>query len=336
MSLYMCARSARANSNFQVSQFTLIDDTLTPSWHASIGEDLFVLTRDSAAHHGMPGHDLWTLRLRHGGHFSGRTWSYSEIKVTEIPLHARTSALSAGGWQCWSESPFLSARDVLRAEAFPERNVFGDGEVFCYPEKRGVCHAWSFSVSQVEGGSNNGLFAALDEDLFFTRFEFDLESSRYCVAFDTEGASYENMRTPRDRRSNEISLGAWTAPTSVCGDFRPLHELSAAWMRLVRFYERTPRSLDETEQRPRRAPVRGYTSWYLHYDAITEDILSAHRHSSARPPGAHLSTRRRVSSAHWRLADAVKRIPKRHCSYCRGRQSQWPRARHLVRSLHSA
>jgi alpha-galactosidase len=289
MSFYLCALSAKApfpnaatehgdtprsrETEEHVARFVRSSSS-SHIWEASLptGERFF-LQRDSAASRGAPGHDIWTLRALRQSLVSGRPWAFQELKISELPLHPGTEAVAAGGWQCWSESPLVGRGDVLRAEAFPERAVFGDDALFRYPERRGEPHAWSFSTSQVEGGTRNGLFGAFDEDLFFTRFEFNLPLARYAVAFDTAGAAVETLRTLHDRGTNDITLGAWLAPCQECADFAPLHCLTAAWMALVRAHSRTPRALAESEQAARRVPLRGYTSWYLHYNAITEDVL---------------------------------------------------------------
>lgn len=243
-------------------------------WEATLSSgECFVLERTSADAFGVPEHSLWSLRVRRDTLSAATPWPFLELKVAELPLHPRTEAAVAGGWQCWSESPLLGPSDTLRNETFPEREVFGDSHLFRSRERPGEVHAWSFSTTQVAGGTRNGLFAAVDEDLFFARFEFDLKLGRWSVALDTAGAALENIRTPQDRGSADVSLAAWLAPQETNAHFAPLHTLTAAWMRLVREKSRTPRSLPESAQALRRVPLRGYTSWYMHYNSITESIL---------------------------------------------------------------
>jgi alpha-galactosidase len=283
MSIYLCAKESGGRERNErlvplpPDQARLIAEA-DHAWTACIDDIPFLLTRESAARHGASGHDVWTLKLRRTELRSGTFWKWDELRLAELPLHPNLETALANGWQCWSESPILGAAEVLRREAFPERACFGDDPLFPYPERPGQPHAWSFSYGQVaarNGGRGVGLFAALDEDLFFTRFEFDLPSRRLAIALDTEGAAFENIRTPRDRGSPYLTLGAWLVPSPACAAFGSLSRLAQAWMRLVREHERVPRSVSEEERGPLRVPVRGYTSWYLHYNAIDERTLGA-------------------------------------------------------------
>jgi hypothetical protein len=274
MSLYLSAIDNQHKEHFTGLKSTFAHG----AWHHEgilLGLS-FTVVQESAARLGFPGAELFTLRLVRHEIPQGSPWNLVELKISEMALHPQTLAVHAGGYQCWSESPMVPKTGILRNEKFPDRKMFGDAPFYTSPERPGQAHSWSYSYSEISGQpahSGNGFFAALDEELFQARFEFDIPASRFAIAFDTEGASYQYIRTPLDRGTPNLTLSAWIAPHPATVTFPALSESFATLARIYRKYERSPHPMPEKEQAPRRAPIRGYTSWYLHYNAISEEIL---------------------------------------------------------------
>lgn len=232
-----------------------------------VGKVRFVL-ESCAAPPDLPNCRMWTLRLEEDGLPKGDApWPYRWIRIQGLPLHRNTQAALANGYQCWSSSPMVGRQDVLNTEPFEQRRYYGDTLFYTYAQRPGVFHSWSFSYSCLEDGRSNPLFAAVDEDLFFTAFEFDLTHASLAIALDCEGARLATMRHPT-QPGGSLILGRWILPDPRETAFAPLSDAVKSWMTLVRKHERIPRSFSTREQRQRSGRVQGYTSWYYRYNAI--------------------------------------------------------------------
>jgi hypothetical protein len=237
------------------------------------GKACFTLHKKPGDTFGFPGSEYWTLEFLDPNLKEGDFFPYSWIRIAEIPLHAHTNAALANGFQCWTESPLLGEKDILRKEAFSDRTMFGDDEIYNYAERIGVFHSWSFSYSCLENNTkNNPFFATCDEDLFHSVFEFDLAAKRFHIALETQGVQIENLQR-RNPSTGALILGSWIVPTERAEHFIPLCEASKNWRTLIQKEERIPRKVNLSEQLSRMDRVKGYTSWYYHYNAITEQIL---------------------------------------------------------------
>ena len=271
------AFDARATSSPSGAPFNRVEEGVYQAamrYGGNVKPLVFTLSITPADQAGFLGSELWVLALdaRTIPHDFG--WPFRYLKICGHDLHPDTAAALANGYQCWSESPLLGKNDKLAPEQFKEREVFGDSEFYAYANTPGNFHSWNFSYSCLNQGSSNPFFAGFDEDLFFTAFEFDLQNLSVAVAMETQGASLVHIRTPFDRGTHMITLGGFVMPRPDATKFAPLNVAAQNWMRLVRKFERVPRGVPAEEFASRMHKVRGYTSWYYHYNAISEAVLS--------------------------------------------------------------
>ena len=216
----------------------------------------------------LPTHLIWELRYQADPGSS--PLALVSITLQNLDLPPTETQAVANGIQCWTESPLLNSDETLFNESIPSRQIFGDHHILKSPETPGEIHSWSFSYSISAQRANPLLFAALDEDLFLSAFVFHFSKGTYDLFLDCE----------RHVLKETGLLGAWILPLSSASNTNlpGISDQAKIWLNKVRSYERHPRCLSEPEQSLRRKPVRGYTSWYLHYNSITGEIL---RHNLA-------------------------------------------------------
>lgn len=237
----------------------------------------FVLKRRALDQDGLPGMQLWTLAAAQDSDLNEQSLGkYGYLRIGGFSLHPSTSAALSNGYQCWSEAPFVGKDTVLPREQFRDRFPYGDGEFYLYRQEPGVFHSWSFSYGAIEGVDNNSFFGALREDLFYSAFEFNLRGESIGIALDVEGASWDTSKFSLQTILGEEMwiVGEWIIPDPQAVSFLPLSEMAERWMQMVRdreFYPRSTFSNEEYEERRRR--VKGYTSWYYHYNRISEKLL---------------------------------------------------------------
>jgi hypothetical protein len=201
----------------------------------------------------------------------------------ELPNHINTCL--ANGFQCWTESPLLTSQHVLKNESIPERRIFGDDALVRSSESPGQFQSWSFSYASPEPW----FWGALCEDHFLTAFLFDMQNHTFGIHLDTEGS--EHFCQTLGEHKGPTRLGAFLIPTfslsnktkerlGISDKIKPspkfppaLYTSAQAWMNLVRRYEYVPRHMPEPKLRERCKPIVGYTSWYLHYNKITDELL---------------------------------------------------------------
>jgi alpha-galactosidase len=188
-------------------------------------------------------------------------------------MHATAESALANGYQCWSESPVLGRKDVLDPETFPEREVFGDSGIYRYAQMAGHFHSWSMTYTSLEGTAHNAFYGALDEDLFQSVFEVNLEDRTLDIALECEGADFSRIRSPRDNQQDDKLLGAWLLAEPSNFFLPEISTVSKLWMKLIRHYERIPRGETQEEFLGHMSPLRGYTSWYHRYNNISEQTL---------------------------------------------------------------
>jgi alpha-galactosidase len=212
----------------------------------------------------MPTHQMWELKiLQSANHLR----PLKSISILNFPLGADEDQCLANGLQCWTESPLLLKHESLLNETIPARAIFGDHNILQSSERSGEIHSWSFSYTNAQHRTHSWLYAALCEDSFLSAFQFHFKKQTFDIFIDCEGFS------------GNVSLGRWIFPVSNLNHTEqnqltlPLHEQVKNWMTWVRHFEEHPRSLTENMQKPRRVPIKGYTSWYLHYNKINETIL---------------------------------------------------------------
>ena len=257
----------------------------------------FRLLRHDASAFGLPGSSLWTLGICPSQSLetllptavSTKTsphqtpWIFKSMRVGGFLLHRRTRAALANGYQCWSESQILSRHDILRRETHANRRIFGDDSVYSYTEQPGQFHSWLLSYTNLDGQTQNPFFASIDEDLFNSAFEFRLPQSEFSIFIDTEGASTSLLKRDYpslyaglnpEQAQQDMMLGCWLLPNETCVHFPALHTATEKWMNLVRKCERISRKVPESEHAFRHPKISGYTSWYYHYNNISEEILN--------------------------------------------------------------
>lgn len=219
---------------------------------------------------GFVGSQLFVLRGR-GFNLPPSPW----LRLNGFRLHPATESALANGYQCWTYSPILGARDILPPEHEPLQRTFGDFGIYEYAQRPGVFHSWMFSYSVLEdcvswtGG--NPFFGSLLEDLCHSVFEFDIPEKVYSIALDWEGLQLDGLKGDADGWK---TLGTWVLPREDAENFLPLSTAAETWMEAIRKRELVGRGASNVSWDERR-PVFGYTSWYYRYTDISAEWLHA-------------------------------------------------------------
>lgn len=235
----------------------------------------FTLKRENLAPLGLRAYNQWTLRFKVMGHSGVFIWPFKWIRICGFKLHSNAETALANGYQCWSESPLLGKTQSLKAEPFPEREVFGDSGIYRYTDLEGHFHSWSFTYTTLEGTAHNAFYGALDDDVFSTVFELDLTDQSIDIALECEGADISRIRSPRDAGHDDMLLGAWMMADPSSTFMPTLVAAQTLWMKLIRQFERVARKQTQEEFTQDIKHVTGYTSWYHRYNDISEDTLRA-------------------------------------------------------------
>lgn len=251
---------------------TALSSRGTGLWSVTLGSHEFLLQEEDGGKEGFLNTRLVTLKVR-GREPLPAAW----LQLSGFRLHPKTETALANGYQCWTYSPLLGADEVLPPEPDPRQKTFGDDGIYPYAEQPGIFHSWSFSYSTVESAKGNPFFGALDEDLCYSVFEFDLHRLSMSIAVDVEGLAVGNL--PEDGEGWKI-LGAWVVPVATATEFLPLGQVARLWMDALRRRERTPRGSLALDEWRKHVPVLGYTSWYYKYTQISEDWLRANLHGA--------------------------------------------------------
>jgi alpha-galactosidase len=241
---------------------------------AQMGLATFTLKQENLAPLGLRAYNQWSLRFKILGNTGPALWPFKWLRLCGFKIHGNAESALANGYQCWTESPVLGKQDVLHPESFPEREVFGDSGIYQYAKLPGHFHSWSFSYTSLEGTSHNAFYGALDEDLFSTVFELNLNEKTIDIAIECEGAQLSKIRSPRDAGHNDQLLGCWMLADPSNYFLPELSAVTKLWMKLIRQNERTPRGDTQDEFAAKLAPLRGYTSWYHRYNNISETTLT--------------------------------------------------------------
>jgi hypothetical protein len=214
------------------------------------------------------------LRMKILGQTGPLVWPFRWLRICGFKLHTTAESALANGYQCWSESPVLGRKDVLDPESFPEREVFGDSGFYRYAQLPGHFHSWSMTYTSLEGTAHNAFYGALDEDLFHSVFEVNMEERSLDIAMECEGADFSRIRSPRDNQQDDKLLGSWLLAEPSNFFLPEISVVSKLWMKLIRLHERIPRGETQEEFVAHIRPLRGYTSWYHRYNNISEQTLS--------------------------------------------------------------
>lgn len=164
------------------------------------------------------------------------------------------------GYQSWTDSKEFSRRDRMRS---PQKilgplitkhwlNRYADYEFQPYPGRPGVVHGASYGYVRHPGDAHNGFmsrqvrfFGSLDESTGFTFFHADIRKRSLIVCKDLEGLELKGRY-----RAFDILLSEGT-----------IDEVMDGWFSAMGI-------------QPRAAtPAMGWTSWYNHYQNISEEII---------------------------------------------------------------
>lgn len=178
-----------------------------------------------------------------------------KIKLVLSEDLASAEAVFLNGWQSWTDSretpPDGRMRGLRRAPGFLVRRFslagYGDYSFTDYPDRPGELHGWSYGYTR--RGDDFRLFASLSEDGGFTRFRTDLAAGTVAAEKEVSGRVYAPGETAvlldlfLAEGAEDAVFGRWFAALGL--------------------------------RAPSAPPVSGYTSWYRHYQKISESALLA-------------------------------------------------------------
>jgi alpha-galactosidase len=157
------------------------------------------------------------------------------------------------GYQTWTHCPEYGPKDKIRGlHGVPHFLVkqysfdrYGDYHFVDYPNRRGVTHGVSYGY--LRQGETFRLFASLDEQPGYTLFQFDSKRGQLTLRRDCAG-----VRCGGPFHAFDLYFARGTENAVFDGWFAALG-LPA----------------------PTAPPLAGYTSWYHHYEAISEEAIRA-------------------------------------------------------------
>ena len=200
----------------------------------------------------------------------------ARLRVGPFALPTGVDWALAHGWQCWSESPFLTRHDVLACDVRRERWVFGDPAFYPYEERPGVFHSWSWSWCGASAHPGaHGFLGADGGRRIAVAFVFDLQAGCVWVDCDVEGLELPG--------NDAALLCRFVLPAQLSAEAALCDQLRA-WSGGLRGEEFAPGGPGATVGVAPNAvtlPVRGYTSWYHHYKDI--DLALLERNLAAAP-----------------------------------------------------
>lgn len=160
----------------------------------------------------------------------------------------------ANGYQSWSESRFFQPGEAiprLRGPARARLGFFGDEHIGGIPRGRGYLHSWTYTTIRDGGGCR--FFGSLNESTGFTLFLYDQPNAVLTVRKDLAGLRLEHSFP---------ALDFWTAEGAEGQLFTNYFALlGQAFNPVVKRIGSSSRS------------GLGWTSWYRHFNHISEKIL---------------------------------------------------------------
>ena len=163
----------------------------------------------------------------------------------QLPEDAR---FFANGFQSWSESrlmPVTGRISRLRNIARGRMGFYGDEHIPGIPHGKGYLHSWTYTYVSRNAIPGVQFFGSLNESTGFTLFLYDRPNGILTVRKDMDGL----------RLSHSFpALDFWMGQGSEAEVFD----------RYFRIMEIKP---------PVAPPATGWTSWYRHFNRITEEIL---------------------------------------------------------------
>ena len=192
-----------------------------------------------------------------GDRFSASVHADREIVIRQLRAvfeydYHETERIFLNGYQSWTDSFEHSIHDRMRGlNGTPGAIIrrysleqYGDYHFLCYPNARGMLHGWTYGYLRT--GPIYRFFGSLSEDCGFTILKTDV-------------------------RRAELIIEKECAGLRMTGDFDGLQLLMTEGSESSVFdayFEALGITL-----RPEAKPIFGYTSWYRHYQNISEEIL---------------------------------------------------------------
>ena len=170
-----------------------------------------------------------------------------EIKI-EQPLNVDNQRVMCNGFQSWSETRtygFDEMPDNLRALAKPLLGYYGDYHFDFVPRRKGILHSWTYGYLTRRDSDKIDFIGSLNESTGFTCLIYNALDNSITVKKDIAGL-HLNHSFPA------LDLLIMTGDTpSVFDTYFALQDLP----------------------KPKHKPATGWTSWYNHYNKISEEII---------------------------------------------------------------
>lgn len=166
----------------------------------------------------------------------------------EVQDHTNIRFL-ANGYQSWSETRWYSPRQTiprLRTVAMPFMGRYGDEYIDNIPRGRGHLHSWTYTCLQSVKSEHYWFVGSLHEKTGFTIIHLNAETGILTVNKDIAGLTL---------RHSFPALDLWVD----------------TGLSEKQLFARYAQQMDIPA--PTGGPVRGYTSWYRHFTAISETKL---------------------------------------------------------------
>ncbi len=181
-----------------------------------------------------------------------RELTFEELTVvTDLDIE-RGQRIFMNGYQSWTDSRELEPHEKMRGlHGIPKMAVdkysfdrYGDYGFVTYPNKPGDFHG--FTYAYIKDGGDYMLFGSADESIGFTVIRLSVSGRRISFSRECEGAAFS-----QEFRAVDIAVlqGADS-------------EVFDEWFGIMGI---TP---------PTAKPLTGYTSWYRHYQDISQQKLT--------------------------------------------------------------
>ena len=179
---------------------------------------------------------------------------FEELSVVGFADVSENDRVFMNGYQSWTDSREWSSKERMRGiEQIPAPVVkkynfdkYGDYNFTHYSPRRGTLHGWTYAY--VRDGFDYRLCGSLSEREGFTRITLLTDKQRIKISRECQDAIY-------DRGFNAVDCALLT------GTEDEVFDRWAEMMNLPKY------DID------RPSLIRGYTSWYRHYQHISEEKL---------------------------------------------------------------
>jgi len=189
--------------------------------------------------------------------FSAKLNAAKEIRIDRLRAvfaydYSDKDRIFLNGYQSWTDAHEHTIHDKMRGlnhipAPIVRKNAFtqyGDYNFVNYPVREGRLHGWSYGY--IRNGKQFQFIGSLSEDDGFTLLRTDPEHGEFIVEKDCKGL---HLTGENDGLKLLITEGLEKAVFD-------------------RYFE-----LLDVKLRPEAKPIFGYTSWYRHYQNISENII---------------------------------------------------------------